>query len=595
MIKKINNLKSKLNKEGDQTKRIHLLISLAHELSRIDVDEALLYSRKSIREARSLGRAEPLAESLMCEAKCLRMRGDTVRSVACYNKALIIYKRQKDLDAILDVEEELIANKLVRGVEKDALISLHEVLNKRINTPTLTEEHQGLNAKTLTPRGLEDRVFGRIPSIQKMRTNNLQKVGRLTTRVGIAYHEIGDHQKALIFLKSALRIWTELKDPVVVAKVKMNLGNVYTHLKEYDLALKFLSSSLRQHIIINDMRGIAMNKVNLADVFFEVGDARRAKKAVLDAFKIFQVGGYWQDAAKSLHGYAEYERLHGSLIEAQKINKLALKQLEDREVGEVYVGMTLQQFQIQYATTKDRTVYSQLVELYEKSSKIGIGLQLQIAQELLKIAEENEWFKESFQWLKKVSEYEINRFDLEQRKRIESLEISHEVERLAKERELYKFKAKELQKEVTSKKREVELLADQLAKKGSLFAALKNQLISMQSSNGKHSPRTLNEITGFLESLLHRDNEFENLEKQANLLYSDFTIALLQKSKNLTETEKKICILLRLGLSPVNIADILFSSIRTVQTHCLRIRKKLRVPVGVRLPKYLSSLHIKHK
>ncbi len=144
-----------------------------------------------------------------------------------------------------------------------------------------------------------------------------------------------------------------------------------------------------------------------------------------------------------------------------------------------------------------------------------------------------------------------------------------------------------LEAKVKSITRETKLLAIQLAKKGSFLSSIRDQLVLMKSNDPQNA---IDNAILFIETTRFRDNEFEQLEERVRSIHKDFVIHLSERHSSLTPTEQRICILLRLSLKPTDIASVLFISVRTVETHCLSIRKKLHLSRNVRLLDYLQSL-----
>ncbi len=69
------------------------------------------------------------------------------------------------------------------------------------------------------------------------------------------------------------------------------------------------------------------------------------------------------------------------------------------------------------------------------------------------------------------------------------------------------------------------------------------------------------------------------------------TVASLKSlGPQLTPTEIKICLLLRLKFDSKEIATLLFKSLETIRTHRRRIRRKLTLPHGMNLTKFLLEL-----
>jgi len=305
----------------------------------------------------------------------------------------------------------------------------------------------------------------------------------------------------------------------------------------------------------------------------------------MQSFQTFLKLGLKEPASRGLVMLSRYERLHGSIKKAASLNDRALDILKDRERGGPYYYFSLQQLLIEHATAPSRNIYKRLVDLHREAKEKKLEQQYEIAREIARVAQDLRLMPDAVRWSKKVHEYEIERLNSEQQNAILSLKTQQEVERLAKERELDKLKMDKLELELASKERETKLLAVQLAKKGSFLATLTNQIALLKSS--KYSPETIDAVVELIETIRFRDKDYEQLEERAETLHHDFIVALSERFPDLTAAEKRICILLKLGLSSVDIANVLFTSVRTIETHCLSIRKKLRIARTTRLSKFI--------
>lgn len=81
-----------------------------------------------------------------------------------------------------------------------------------------------------------------------------------------------------------------------------------------------------------------------------------------------------------------------------------------------------------------------------------------------------------------------------------------------------------------------------------------------------------------LQRHLNSDPGWEVLQQQVAAIHPTFIRSLKQHPEPLTATEQKICLLLRLALRAKQIATLLGTSVRTVEGHCLNIRRKLKLP-----------------
>lgn len=65
---------------------------------------------------------------------------------------------------------------------------------------------------------------------------------------------------------------------------------------------------------------------------------------------------------------------------------------------------------------------------------------------------------------------------------------------------------------------------------------------------------------------------------------------LMQKHPKLTLTELRICVLIERGLTSKEIAETLSSSLRNIENHRYRIRKKMEIGTPINLERSLKNL-----
>ena len=73
-------------------------------------------------------------------------------------------------------------------------------------------------------------------------------------------------------------------------------------------------------------------------------------------------------------------------------------------------------------------------------------------------------------------------------------------------------------------------------------------------------------------------------------IHTDFLDKLNSNYPDLTNTEKKICALIKLNLSSNDISKITSTSPRTIEKHRANIRKKINVQRGIKLSEHLKDL-----
>jgi DNA-binding CsgD family transcriptional regulator len=79
-------------------------------------------------------------------------------------------------------------------------------------------------------------------------------------------------------------------------------------------------------------------------------------------------------------------------------------------------------------------------------------------------------------------------------------------------------------------------------------------------------------------------------EQQFDNVHRDFMRTLAERYPSLTPMELKVCALTKMDLSTKEIAKMLFVSVRNVQNHRYRLRKKLKLDPEANLVSFLTGI-----
>ncbi|MFI5264115.1 MAG: transcriptional regulator [Candidatus Kapaibacterium sp.] len=573
---------------SDPQKKVLSMLRKAEALFANDLERSASLCFQSIKESKASKRKDLLAASWFISGKCFLVRAELKRSAAYFEQARRYYEKAGDTDAVLEMEQNSISIQLFSDNPKEILIRLHQILDFRLTRPFQISRPQNF-VNYFIPRSWKDRLSDKIPSPKEIENAHQIELAELYGTLWRAYMEIRD-KKGISYLEKILSIATGLKNDKLKALALNNLGVSYTIFGNNALAMEYLQKSLKVYRRIGHKRGESAAIKNLALVYFRTGHPALGKGLSLKSLRMVTDLKMWEAASRTVVTLAIQERLHGSLTKADAYISEALGYWKGRGKSAVFYFLTLQQLLIEHARNPSRKTFDKLVRLYKAIKGKGLELENDAVQEIARIAQELGLGSESVRWLKIVHKHEIEKIKNEQKNSIASLQTQTELERMAKEREMQALRVENLELDLKAKARETELLAVQLAKKGSVLTDLKDRLTEMRSSKNQYSSETINAVIGLIESVRFKDKEYEHLEERAEVLHHDFLVSLSDTFPLLTATEKRVCVLLKLGLKPVDIASVLFTSVRTVETHCLSIRKKLHLPRKIRLLQYLQRL-----
>ena len=102
--------------------------------------------------------------------------------------------------------------------------------------------------------------------------------------------------------------------------------------------------------------------------------------------------------------------------------------------------------------------------------------------------------------------------------------------------------------------------------------------------------KTVKTIINQIDSVLERDEDWKTLTEHFNALHNNFYDKLIEKHPNITETELRHCMFIKLHMQTKEIARIFMIDPRSVQTARYRIKKKLNLEESENLRDYLLNL-----
>lgn len=163
---------------------------------------------------------------------------------------------------------------------------------------------------------------------------------------------------------------------------------------------------------------------------------------------------------------------------------------------------------------------------------------------------------------------------------IQEMEAAKELENRTRQR---------LQTELNVKDRELVSFLLQLSQKNEILTTVKNQLQMLEKGDTTKSPK----ITGNLISLLGKQEkqvDWSLIENEIEKVYPGFLNRLQAKYPVVTVKDRRLCGYMKLGLTSREIAGLLNITAKSVEIARIRLRKKLKLPAGIRLTNYLDQL-----
>jgi len=140
------------------------------------------------------------------------------------------------------------------------------------------------------------------------------------------------------------------------------------------------------------------------------------------------------------------------------------------------------------------------------------------------------------------------------------------------------------------KNRELATQSIQIAKRNESINNLIKKIKNYASNQSAESRKSILKITPMLKELTSSENGWwKEFELRFTQLNKDFLTRLLTSNPELSPIEIRICSLLRLNMGTKDIAEIMHNSVRTIENHRFRIRKKLQLDNTQSLTAYILN------
>ncbi|MGE0020666.1 MAG: PAS domain S-box protein [Draconibacterium sp.] len=163
---------------------------------------------------------------------------------------------------------------------------------------------------------------------------------------------------------------------------------------------------------------------------------------------------------------------------------------------------------------------------------------------------------------------------------IHEMEAAKELENRTRQR---------LQTELGAKDRELVSFLLQLSQKNELLSTVKNQLQLLEKGGNVKNYKVAGELIALLGKQ-EKSVDWSLIENELEKIHPGFINRLQAKHTVITLKDKRLCGYMRLGLTSREIAGLLNITAKSVEIARIRLRKKLKLPAGIRLTNYLNQL-----
>jgi tetratricopeptide (TPR) repeat protein len=605
---------------------VHQLLKASETFKRSNIDSMEFYANKALIESDRLNfsRGRSLSQRTLASA--------------LFNKGYFKEAKEKVYQALNSLKQIGTPSEYANAQNLLGLIFMNEgnyliadsIYKQALNSYSIAKDnlgiakvHHNLGVVAFYRNDLEESVSYYLQAVHEAdKLDELELSAQISANLGLVFTTQKDFGRAIIYLQKALEKYNKTNDFKGKAKTLSGIGTAYFNKAQYDSSFQYHNRALLIFEQINDLSGRSESLNNLAEVLIEKEDFKGAlsllqisdslRKISGDAYglaitaknfgKAYSGLGLSSLAENSFNDafvkasdlsadwlLAEILLSRSQFFESQGDFRKALQDWKTRTLinEEIYSKertQTIAELETRYKSEKSRADVAmrdkQIIVLEKEGQKLEIIMILIISISVL--AGVFAFFIQKRNQLKHKSNLAIAAKDLQIQKKQKELE---EKRREALENELLisANEQEQIKSELNFKKRELTQLALYINQQNEALESLRNELSGLKPGENKKLEREL-------EQRLNISKQREAFEMNVDLMNEDFYHRLNTKYQNLTENDKKLCAMIRLGLSSKEIASIVNISPKSVDMNRYRLRKKMNLEIEEELGQFLMKI-----
>ena len=270
--------------------RIHVLNTIALQLSFKDIAKSQQYAEQALEVSRTTNYKKGEAESLCTMCSILGQKGQYAQGLDLCQSAQAIYISSADKKGQADVYNRIGSIYSLQGEYSMAVeyffksLKLRQELHQKIEA-TLVVENIGIVYFRQGDYKLALDYFKESYESYKEQGNEAS-ASKILVNLGATYNRLKLPAKALEANLLSLTYFEKLNNSTGVGIANNNVGNVYIEMKDYRKAISYYEKSLAIKIKMNDKRGMAVSYRNLAEAHLGLGDLAKAKTNIDQSLKI---------------------------------------------------------------------------------------------------------------------------------------------------------------------------------------------------------------------------------------------------------------------------------------------------------------------
>ena len=467
--------------------------------------------------------------------------------------------------------------------------------------------------------------------------------------IGLTKLYLADYKEAVNYILGSLKIWDELNEVANRWNSNELIGNIYIKLGDYDKALKYhrIALSIRQGVISSGLRhgykispdgklGLAYSYNNIAEVYFDLKHYDSAYYYALKGYRLKTE----KNSIASKNDVANSEVNLGNIYCALKkydsaylmLNKAAetYKELNNKSsYSDALYGLGILNVKLKkYATAKSK-FFEGLKAAKQVGDRYDVEKGYKHLSDLYAVIKD---YKNALKYHALYTTGKDSIINVENQNKIDELQIKFGVDKkeqkIAHQKTIIKQKKKQifysiliiilllvlaiviivfiiiakrqkekilqkenenLQKELELKNKDLVCNVSKIFTKNQVINKVARRLISNSGDFKQTNTKLIREVISELKRSMD-ETGWREFDIRFARVHENFYSELDKRFPDLTKTERKLCALLKLGMSSKEIAAITMIQSESVDTARSRLRKKLGLSSDDRLFDFLKDL-----
>lgn len=200
----------------------------------------------------------------------------------------------------------------------------------------------------------------------------------------------------------------------------------------------------------------------------------------------------------------------------------------------------------------------------------------------------------AYKYLRRRADRELRRARREQERQLREQQAQFQIKEEKRRKELAELRNNQLEVELKHKSSELADSIMNLVRKNDMIQEI-DSLMQELSDTVKHEERKaivtkkISDIRRGIRMNMSDDDNWEKFIENFNMVYDNFMKELTARYPDLKKNDLKLCAYLRMGLSSKEMASLLNTSVRSIETARYRLRRKLNLDQGDNLTTFIQS------